>query len=64
MNNDETLYLAPGMTKIEYAREAWLYYSKELLKPAQYLSVQFPWLYRITAETDCVFLETSNRSNR
>ena len=64
MNNDKTLYLTIEKTKIEYASEAWLYYSKELLKPAQYLSVQSPWLYRITAETDCVFLETSNRSNR
>ena len=67
-NKDEVLYLVSGRAKVEYAPEAWQYYSNvaietSILEPGQYLAVQSSCLYRITAEEDCVFLEISSRSS-
>mgnify|MGYP001254673115 CR=1 FL=1 len=67
-NKDEVLYLMSGTAKVEYAPEAWLRYSnvditEEILEAGQYLAVQSSCLYRITAETNCIFLEISNRTS-
>lgn len=64
-SKDEVLFLVSGQAKVEYADEEWHKYKnveiKEAnLRPGQYLAVQSCCLYRITAETDCVFLEISN----
>ena len=65
-NKDEVLYLMSGRAVVEFADEEWFRYSdvnikKEVLEAGQYLAVQSSCLYRITAETNCVFLEISNR---
>jgi mannose-6-phosphate isomerase-like protein (cupin superfamily) len=67
-NKDEVLYLMSGTARVEYADEDWLQYSnavitEAILEAGQYLAVQSSCLYRITAETNCIFLEISNRTS-
>ena len=64
---DEVLFLVSGRAIVEYAGEDWKKYddttlSENIMIPGQYLAVQSGCLYRINAETDCVFFEISNRS--
>ena len=64
-SKDEVLFLVSGTASIEYADEEWHRYvdvdiKESKMHPGQYLAVQSYCAYRITAETDCVFLEISN----
>ena len=64
---DEVLFLVSGKAKIEYADEEWhkndVNFKEDILLPGQYLAVQSQCVYRIKAETNCVFLEISNSLN-
>lgn len=67
-NKDEVLYLLSGRASVEYADEEWHHFAnvkikKEILAPGQYLAVQSSCLYRIKAETDCIFIEINNGMN-
>jgi len=64
-SKDEVLFLVSGTAHVEYADEEWHRYvdvdiKESKMHKGQYLAVQSHCAYRITAETDCVFLEISN----